>query len=403
MPEDQRIRVLFVDDDPNVLNLLQATIGALRKEWDGTVAASGDEALRLMAAKPYEVVVSDMRMPGMSGCELLNRIMRDYPGTARIIMSGFADEETVIASVGAAHQYLPKPFELRALRNILARIRALNRRLSSAPVRDLAARITTVPSIPRVYFEMLDAMQSPDSPLERISEIIAKDPGMTAKLLQLVNSAFFGFARECNRAAEAVQMIGVTRVRALALGLQVFAAFKADRLADFNLEQVWQHSLRTGLFARLIVEEENGHHELMEQAFSAGVMHDIGKLALAAYLTDPYREICRRAAAERRPLFEVERESLGANHAELGGYLLGLWGLPAPLVEAVVFHHEPSATDDGTFSVTTAVHAANVLAHQRDGAEAERPFNPVDESYFKRLGLDDRLEQWRVLTNAALA
>ncbi len=397
MAEDTRIRVLFVDDDPSVLGLLTATIGALRKEWDGAVAGSGEEALRLLEERSFDVVVSDMRMPGMGGGELLNRVMRQYPGTARLIMSGFADEETVIASVGAAHQYLPKPFELRTLRGILGRIRKLNQRLQASAVRGLAAQLPAVPSVPEVYFEMLEAMQSADSPLEAIAEIMSRDPGMTAKLLQLVNSAFFGFSRECGRVVEAVQMLGVTRVRALALGMQVFSAFDAGKAGDFPLEQLWQHSLQTGLWARRIAEEEGCPAEMREQAFTAGVMHDLGQLALATGLPEVCREIRRRAATERRPLFEVEREVWGADHGGLGGHLLGLWGLPAPLVEAVALHHEPSASEDTTFSVTTAVHVANALAHARGEAEAAGAGAAVDRGYLERLGLGGRWEGWRAL------
>lgn len=180
MAEATRIRVLFVDDDPSVLNLLQATINALRREWDGAVAASGEEALALLEKQTFDVVVSDMRMPGMNGCELLNRIMRLYPGTARIIMSGFTDEESVVATVGAAHLYLSKPFELRSLRGIMNRIRRLGQRLASGPVRQLASRIATIPSLPGSYHEMLEAMATGDTSIDRISEIVSRDPGMTA-------------------------------------------------------------------------------------------------------------------------------------------------------------------------------------------------------------------------------
>lgn len=398
MSEPPRIRILFVDDDANVLTLLQATLQALRKEWEGALASSGEQALAILETARFDVVISDMRMPGMTGGELLNQVMRLCPGTARIIMSGYADEESVMATVGAAHQYLPKPFELRAIRGILAKILALNQRLASPPLRQLATSIKTVPSLPEAYFEMLDAMQSADSPIERIAEIISRDPGMSSKLLQLVNSAFFGFARQCSRVAEAVQLLGVIRIRALTLGLQLFSSFDKKRVEEFALDAVWQHCLRTGMVARLIVEEENGQAEMMEQAFTAGMMHDIGKLALASYLPDEYRAVCQKAKTEQRPLHEVETEVLGANHADLGGYFLGLWGLPSPMVEAVLCHHQPSAATGDVFSPLTAVHAANVLTRSRAQDEQVFPPNEFDLAYLKRLGYDHRIDAWRQLS-----
>jgi HD-like signal output (HDOD) protein len=397
MPEDTRIRVLFVDDDPNVLNLLEATIAALRREWDGAVASSGERALELLKTREFDVVVSDMRMPGMTGCELLNRVLREHPGSARIIMSGFTDEDTLVATVGAAHQFLPKPFELKALRALMARIRKITRHVNAAPIRALASRIASVPSIPSAYHEMLEVTSAADASTERLAQVVGRDPAMTAKLLQLVNSAFFGFARECSRPSEAIQLLGLIRVRALVLGLHIFSAFNHSTVKEFNLDQVWQHSLRTGLFARRIVEEEGGRPEMLEQGFSSGLLHDLGVLALAAFLPEDYREVLDRARTQQRPLIHVERELLGATHAELGGHILGLWGLPTPLVEAVFFHHEPIASDDGSFCVATAVHAAEVLA--RKGNYLDTVGNPIDQAYLNRLGLDDRAEVWRAATS----
>lgn len=208
-----------------------------------------------------------------------------------------------------------------------------------------------------------------------------------------MNSAFFGFARECSRASEAVQLLGVIRVRSLVLGMQIFSSFRADAMREFNLEQVWHHSLRTAIFARRIAEIEGAQAEMLEQAFSAGILHDVGRLALAAYLPGPFGEARDLARAERLPMFQAERRVLGANHADLGGSILNMWGLPTPLAEAVMFHHEPLLSDDGAFCPTTAVHAAAVLAQEH--TDASVPNNSIDPAYLDRLGLNGRAEAWR--------
>jgi HD-like signal output (HDOD) protein/CheY-like chemotaxis protein len=388
-------RILFVDDEPMILELLKLTLAPMSGEWDMGFAPSGDVALAWMAKRPYDIVVSDMRMPGMSGAQLLNEVMKRYPATVRIIFSGYAEQEQVLKCIGNTHQFLAKPFDVGALKAALNRCQNSKTRLPNAEIQALLARRDHLPSIPAVYFQIIDALQAPDCSAQRIGEIVATDPGLTAKILQLVNSAFFGFAREISNAEEAVMLLGVGTIRALALTVHLFSAFEPMKSSDWSVEQISNHSLRVGRLARKIAEFENAEEGLREEAFTAGLLHDAGKLILADNLAARYLELHTRARAQDRPLSVVEREALGVTHAEVGAYLLDLWGLPASLVEAVALHHEPGKTHEPAFSSLTAVHVANGLAETGRASDPEAVSRKLDLQYLDQLRLRDRLETWR--------
>jgi len=383
-------RILFVDDEPLILELLQLTVEQMKGEWDSRFVESGEQALKLMAREPFSAVVSDLRMPRMSGSQLLIEVMKRYPGTMRIILSGYPDRDEVMRCVGATHQFLSKPCEISTIKATLERMRALRERLHSAEIRQLLAGKERLPSIPAIYFEIVETLQHPDCSVEAIGELVSRDPGLTAKILQLVNSAFFGFAREVSSARDAVMLLGIGTIRSLALTTHLFSAFKGEGICP--VEQVWKHSMQVARVAREIVEMQCGDDTLSEEAFTAGMLHDIGKMILADQMPDRYAELQERAAQEKRPLSDVEEETLGATHADIGAYLLDLWGLPVPLVEAVALHHHPLRANEFAFSSLTAVHVANHLVMTVAGNAA---LDGLDALYLDRLGLGSRLLEWR--------
>ena len=274
----------------------------------------------------------------------------------------------------------------------MRRIQGLKHRLASLEIRQLVAGKEHLPSIPAVYFKILEALQQPDCPVEQIGRVVATDPGLMSKLLQLVNSAFLGFGRQVSSADEAILLLGVGTIRSLALTLHLFSAFNSSQPENRALEQVWGHSVRVGRFAQRIIKLEGGDEKAAEEAFTAGLLHDIGKLALADNPSLKYLDLMTQARETNRQLVEVEREKYQATHAEAGAYLLDLWGLPAPLVEAVAWHHEPAKTAEPEFGSLTAVHAANALEPQLTEGS---PCQGLDSDYLARLSLTERLGVWR--------
>lgn len=388
-------RVLFVDDEQFVLLMLQGFMRRMRDGWDGEFAGGGHKALELMDKNPFDIIVSDMRMPEMSGAELLNQVMKRHPRTARIVLSGHAEEHLVLESIGVTHQWLVKPCELTILRSTLERISAFQRRLESPELKALIGQIKHLPSVPVIYHKILDALQDPNSSTQMIGEMVSQDPGLAAKLLQLTNSAFFGFARSVSSPVEAVQMLGVNRIRSLTLINHVCSAFEGETGLNSPMEELWQHSLHTAWLARQIVEIENGGANAAEQAFTSGLLHDIGHLMLLANLPEQCREVRELARSRKCPLYLAEKEVLKATHADVGAYLLSLWGLPLPLVEAVAFHHEPAQSSERDFSPLVAVHVANIWSRAQLASSPDIGATAIDLDYLKETGLHERLSIWQ--------
>jgi HD-like signal output (HDOD) protein len=390
-------RMVFVDDEPQVLRLLQLALRPMAGQWEAAFFSRGEDALTYLAEHPVDVVISDMRMPGMNGAQLLNEVRKRHPQTVRLILSGHAQEDLVMQCLGSTHQFLAKPIDVAQLRATLRCIQEVTARLSNPDLRRLATRLDALPSIPQVYLQIMEALQSPECSVQQISEILSADPALTAKILQLVNSAFFGFARKVSSVEEGVQLLGVGIIRSLALMAQVFSAFDASTFQTLGLDRIWNHSLRTGWLAKRILEIESDDPGQAEQALTAGLLHDLGKLMLASSLPKEYREIVRAVESRKEPLHVVERHAFNATHAEVGGHLLGIWGLPAPVVEAVALHHDPDSSPSQHFSTLTAVHAANLLACQGDPPDLLSFQKRLGEGYLSRIGMEDHAEIWHEL------
>ncbi|MFQ5430200.1 MAG: response regulator [Phycisphaerae bacterium] len=395
-------RILFVDDEPNVLQGLKRLLRPMRREWEMTFCPSGPEALEKLAEARFDVIVSDMQMPGMDGAELLTRVMQQHPQVVRIVLSGHSSMEATVKSVGVAHQFLAKPCEAETLKHTIDHAFALRGLLSNEKLKQLVSRLESVPSLPTLYQEVIEELQHPDASSKRVGEIVAQDPGMTVKILQLVNSAFFGVARQISSAVEAAQLLGTETIKALVLSIGVFTEFKGVAVTGIDLESARKHATETGTVAKRIAAVEKAAANVAEACLMAGFLHDLGKLILAVNLPEQYETIMTRTKETGDSLCDVERQVLGATHAEVAAYLLGLWGIPDPIVEAAAFHHCPGQSGGRCFSPLTAVHAANVFVSERDDAAVGGLVQKLDVDYLKQLELADRIDLWREVGRAVL-
>jgi len=402
-PHAANKRVLFVDDEDALLDLYRIAFGTDEKEWDVEFAPDAPCALQLMELEPFDVVVTDMRMPAMSGAELVVEIMKRHPQTSRLILSGYADQEQVARCIGATHQFIAKPVGLKALRATICRVCSLDTWLGDEKLRALVAQLRTVPSLPSLYFRINESLANPDTAIEEIAGIVQQDPGMTAKILQLVNSAFFGIARRITSPIEAVQFLGVGRLRSLVLSLHVFSCFDDSKIPNFSIENVWSHSIAASSVAQRIAKLEKADRAMMDEVFVAAMLHDIGKVMLASSLPDLYLQAMTLAAERQIPRVEAERETFGVSHSEVGAYLLGLWGLPVAIVEAIALHHEPAKSGLRTFSPLTVAHVANVLEKEINTSSGEPADSVLDMDYLAEVGLASRIDSWRDAAAEALA
>ena len=259
----------------------------------------------------------------------------------------------------------------------------------------LVSQLQSLPSLPSLFTELVNEMRSPNVSMKKIGEIIAKDLGMTAKILQMVNSAFFGIRRRISSPGEAVSLLGLDTIMTLVLTINVFSQVKQEALPGFSLGALWTQSMRVGMLSKRIAMKEAPDPGVVKDAFTAGLLHDAGHLVLAANLPEEYSRMLRLKQAQEKPEEESEREVFGASHSEIGAYLLGLWGLPDPIVEAVAFHHHPERCVANGFGPITAVHVANSLERETRPAPRKDPSEAIDLDYLARIGLTDRLPNWR--------
>lgn len=391
-----RNRLLFVDDEPLVLHGLRRALRAMGEEWEMSFVESGEEALEVLAREPFDAVITDMRMPRMNGAQLLEKVKLRHPAVVRIVLSGQSSREEVLRSIGPTHQYLSKPCDPQELRLRLTQAFAMRDRLQNPAIPAVVSGLHSVPSLPALYQEVLAEIQAEDASLNRIATVIAKDAGMTAKILQVANSAFMGIRYNVSSPVQAVSLIGIEMVRSLVLFVHVFSQFEGHEGITSFWTGLWQHSMSVACLAQRIAVCEKSPKPLVDESFTAGLLHDIGKLVLLARLPKEYAAIVAGLARNPVPLPDAEQQVFGCTHADLGAYLLSIWGHPHPLIQAVAYHDRPAESADRKFSSLTAVHVADALISAGNSSLIIQD-TQLDESYLSVLGLSARESIWREL------
>ena len=388
------MRILFVDDEIQILKGLRRMLATVENEWETEFSTSGAEALEILRVEQFDVVVTDMRMPGMDGPELLATVSALFPDMVRIVLSGQANQESVLRAVSLMHQYLSKPCDTDKLRTTISRACELRGVLHSQHLQKLVNCVTTVPSVPSLYKNVVDEIESPDGSVQRIGELIAQDPGMTAKVLQITNSAIFAARSPIVSPLQAASLLGMEAIKSLVLCFGAFKQFDDITISGFSIESVFQRCVAAAGNARLIASSQGCDQDMVSIAFTAGMLQDLGILVLACGMPEAYADVISQATESGRSIAEVEIEVLGASHAAVGAYLLQLWGRPRTLVEAVAFHETPAARHETEFTALTAVVAANMITT----AGTTGPWCGDSErgmEFLRQLNLSERFTAWQ--------
>ncbi len=386
-------RVLFVADEPALLDGLRLTLHALRAEWELDFAPGGTAALERMAENPADVLVADAHMRTVPADEFLGEARRRFPLAVRIVLTAETDRFKLIRLLSLAHRVLTRPCQPDDLRNAIRRACSLQELLGSPSLVAVVGRLGSIPTLPAIYSRIVDELARPDYSIDAVGELVGQDVGMAAKLIQMANSALVGLRWPISTPAQAVRILGAEWTKSLALAAGIFSRYDPNQLRPFSIEALWDHSRKVAALAGRIAEAEGAGDRAIREAALGGLFHDIGRLTLASQLPGPYREVLARIDQDDLPTSEAEAKVLGSTHAEVGAYLLGLWGLPDAIVEAVAWHHAPSRCPGSGFTPLTAVHAADALLHPEDGGP--------DLVYLTRLGLERKLPAWRALERAA--
>ena len=396
MPNTNKVKILFVDDEVIMLQGLSRSLRSMRNEWDCEFAGSGKEALSILSKKSFDLVVSDMRMPEMDGAELLTKVKDDYPETMRFVLSGQAEESVFLRSLGSMHQFLSKPCDFEDLKDAVNRGVTLRSYLNkNVEIKKLLLEINSLPSLPTLYCQLMDELSSSDSSLESIGEIIAQDMGMTSKILQVANSGFFGYSQKISSPVHAVQILGIDLIQNLVLTYEVFSKLDEFKSGKIFIDRIWRHSVAVAAIAMLLAREEGAGQEIQNFSFTAGLLHEIGKIILILNFPKRFKEFLElKLRNQDRSNYELEEEVFGTSHAKIGAYLVGLWGLPDPIVEAILFHETPADCSNATISPLTFLHVANAFEEEDIGAANLGIPMKVDQKYLDDVGLAHRVAKW---------
>lgn len=400
---DMAKTILFVDEEEYARKALQRAFRDMHAEWTIRFAVDPGKGLETLAAEPVDVLVTEMVFDGQGGLDFLDAVRRNFPHTVRIVLSGYVDRDVLLKSADLAHQYISKPCDDNALKATIARAFMLKDLLDLAPLEQVLTRIGALPSLPARYMELMEVLQAEEVSIQRVADIVAQEPGLVAKLLQLVNSSFFGRPQRVSTAAKAVSLLGLDLVRAIVLASGTFDQFKRLRVKGIAIDAMWTHAAATAAMAKAIAQAGGLDAKTVDTAFTCGLLHDIGKLLIAAHLSVPFKEIVARMKKEGCSMASAEMAVLGTTHAAVGAYLLGLWGLPADLVDAAAAHHTPGTQGGRGLDGVVITHIANGFANAgKDLGDPRRPIDGLDYAFLEEAGLMASVQQWRVLCGRLL-
>ena len=395
----KKITVLFVDDEKKKKDGLRRKLRKKRKVWIMLFAVGGYEAKRCLLKNDVDIIITDMKMPGTSGQELLKYVRNKYPETIRLVLSGYSDKEVLLQSTKLAHQYLSKPIDTKKIENAISRSIKLKKVLKAPQLIKLGSQLKTIPSIPDIYDKIMKEMQKPESSLQKVGKIIETDIGMSAKILQLVNSSFFGSAKHIESPAQAAVMLGLNVLKSLVLSIHLFEQFKQSNISPQLLNKTWNHGMAVGKLAKNIAVYLKLDKKNIDYSFMAGILHDVGKIIMMSEFPETYNDIIKETKSEHKAITSLENKYFKATHAELGAYVLGIWGLQQPIIEAIIFHHQPNLVENDNLLPLTAVHIANVINYENHPNYIIGKSPDFDMEYLENLGIHKKIKKFRKIAS----
>lgn len=385
-----KANIIFVDDEENILKGLRRSLHPARDEWSMNFVSSGKEALDLMKTKKYDVIISDMRMPHMNGVELLSRVKELYPYTLRIILSGYSETELILNCVKVAHQYLPKPSNFNTIKSTVDTALRLSASFQNEKLQKTVSKIESLPTLPRIYDEINEELRKEDADLKKVSALISSDISLTAKLLQICNSAFFGLNRTVDSPDEAVNYLGIDTVKSLVLSIKIFEQFSENDSKNSDLEKIWAQSQKVASLAKKISKYENCEKTVVNQSYTGGLLHKIGEIIFRQECPNQFRAVIEICANENIDQIEGEHKVFGFDQNIVGAFLLDIWGLPVTISNSLALQQQPQNLDFDNFGAAEIVYVAKKTMQHDEGL-----LDPKDAFFtsFKK----DRIDNWKSL------
>lgn len=378
-------RILFVDDEQRILDGLRNTFRRNRKTWDMHFALGGEEACARLDAEHFDVVVSDMRMPKIDGLAVLNYAREARPDAARIVLSGYMDEQAALRTAAVAHQFLTKPCEPQRIEAAIERVCKLRDRVTDPRLRRLVVGTDVLPLWPRLSEQLTSVIDRADATIAEVVAVLAQDVGLSAKVLQMVNTSLFSSGSRVTTLEAAAEQLGIATLKSTVQAIEALAAATRSP-TDLEISSHRDGYVAAHL-ARALLSSKG------DEAFIAGLLHDVGRVLIASALPEEHGRILRRVTEDGLPLSVAEMEAIGSTHAELGACLIDMWGLPFDTAEAVAQHHD-APTRTGALDLAGATYIAATLAAELND-ESARGTSELDLAYVTSLGLADALPKLR--------
>lgn len=390
-------RILLLADDSGDMARLKALFADTAPDRPIYTAASAKDALAALEKNDFESVFCDFHEGPEAGANFLQEVWKQRPRTVRFLVAKSLSNDLMVTCALGAHHFVQKPLDVLTLGAALSRADSINQFVRNDRIQSLVSRMRTLPSRPSLYLEVMRELRSPSASAVTVGELVEKDLAISTKLIQVVNSAFYGMAQQVTEPSAAVLLLGLETTASLVLSIEAFARFDKVKPIYFSMDRVWRHSQSVAASAKRIAELMTSDPDVARYAYTAGLLHDIGKLALALNFEEQYHGALKLAEKQKLSPSEVEAQVFGATHADTGAYLLSVWGLPLPIVEAVARHHAPSRSLDKHFSATTALHLAERLEYGEDVARNAIKDVAIDLDYPPELMLAGRMEELRAI------
>jgi HD-like signal output (HDOD) protein len=384
--------IYIVDDQVAVLETAVLILRGNDDLWDVAGFSDPLEALAAVRAKAPDLILSDQLMPGMQGSQLLEEVRKIAPGAIRVIMSGYVSLSK-LTLITSAHQYIAKPFEIARLRELVQRSFSAQDRIVNKGLQSMATSLRSIPSLPQVHQSLLTEINDNRTAGSVIARMVAEDPGLTIKVLQLANSPLFGQGYLINNPTDAVMCLGTEMIAAIVLSQSLFRHYETLGHAELDLPRVWSHCWETAYLAQHLCRQKRLPRRTAEEGFLAGLLHEAGRFILADNFPGQFAAACQGARQLRSPLAPRVLETFQTTAAQLTAYLMELWGMPAEVVTALSFQDYPQQEPGGAFSLTSALYVADHIA-SRKAPPDDFALEEWNLTYLRTVGCQDDIPQW---------
>ncbi len=386
-------KTLFVvDDQAQVLEVAVLILRTADPAWEVAGFTDPREALEAVKSSPPDLILSDQVMPGVTGSELLDKVRAISPATIRILMSGHValSKLTLITS---AHQYLAKPFDPAALRSIIKRSFAAQARIVNQGLQKVVTAMRSIPSLPLVHQSLLQELEDGRTASTVIANLVADDPGLSLKVLHLANSPLFGTGCTITSPVDAVMCLGTDMIGAIVLSQSLFRHYESLQRPEMDLPRVWTHSWETARLAQHICRDQGLPAKTGEEAFLAGLLHEIGRFILMDNFADLFDAACDKARQAGLPLTNGLREIFQATPSQVAAFILELWGLPDAAIAAVGALDNPQDDAAKGLPICAALDIANHIASAKFPPDSFA-VEDWNMDYIRSVGCADQIPFW---------